>query len=393
MDHSFPDGRAVAPRTLIGRYELGSRLGQGGMGEVRAGRDLRLHRDVAVKVLRPEMAAQPFVRERFDVEARAAASLVHPHVVAVFDSGEDAGLPFLVMERLDGRTLANAIDEGPMEPDAVRRLGIQVLDALTAAHATGLIHRDIKPANVLAAGPGNWKVGDFGIAKSVEVTDPGLTSTGMIVGTPAYLSPERLAGGLATTRSDLYAVGVIMYEALIGRRGHGSAGSQVTYGAPLPHLDHVRPGLPTDLVAIVSRATSPDPAARFNSAHEMAAQLRDGTSSSATTPTRALPHDGGEATEVLPRPVTRPGLVRPVGRSMDQRRSLFVALAAGIVLVALIVSFSLGGHKKASTPTPSTSPTSTPVSATTVPVGGQAASTLPGPLAKALQRLQQSVQP
>jgi serine/threonine protein kinase len=143
---------------LAGRYELGDRLGRGAIGEVRAGRDLRLQREVAVKLLHPEVAAQPSARERFEAEARAAASVVHPNVVAVFDRGEQVGIPFLVMERLSGRTLADAIDEGPMDPATVRQLGVQVLDGLTAAHRAGLIHRDIKPANVLSAGPGTWKV-------------------------------------------------------------------------------------------------------------------------------------------------------------------------------------------------------------------------------------------
>ena len=135
MEGPLRDVLPVTPVTLAGRYELGESLGRGGMGEVRTGRDLRLRREVAVKLLRPEMAIQPLVRERFEIEARAAATLVHPHVVAVFDSGEDTGIPYLVMERLSGRTLADAIDEGPMEPDAVVQIGLQILDALSAAHA------------------------------------------------------------------------------------------------------------------------------------------------------------------------------------------------------------------------------------------------------------------
>src|ERR1700730_3693546 len=174
-----------------GRYEVAEVIGTGGMGEVRAGRDLRLGRDVAIKLLRADMASQPAIRERFEHEARLAARLLHPHVVAVFDSGEEAGVPYLVMERLSGRTLADEIASGPLDCEVVRVIGIQILDALDAAHTANLVHRDVKPGNVLVATPGSWKVGDFGIAKSLEASDPSLTVLGMIIGTPAYLAPER----------------------------------------------------------------------------------------------------------------------------------------------------------------------------------------------------------
>ena len=210
--------RRATSRTLCGRYVLGETLGRGGMGEVRAGQDLRLQREVAVKLLHPDLAVQPLVCKRFEAEARSAARLVHPNVVAVFDSGHDRGVPFLVMERLPGRTLADAIDEGPMDPCSVRRMATQVLDALAAAHGAGLIHRDIKPANILVAGPDDWKVADFGIAKGVSTIDPALTATGLVIGTPAYLPPERLAGGQATPSGDLYALGIVLHEALIGDR-------------------------------------------------------------------------------------------------------------------------------------------------------------------------------
>lgn len=365
-----------SPVTLGGRYRLGECLGRGGMGEVRAGRDLRLERDVAVKLLRSEMASQPTVRQRFEVEARAAASLVHPHVVAVFDSGEESGVPFLVMERLDGRTLAEAIDDGPMEPGAVRQLGLQILSALGAAHAAGLIHRDIKPANVLAAGPGNWKVGDFGIAKSLEANDPALTSTGLIVGTPAYLAPERLAGGPATPSSDLYAVGVVLYEAAVGLRGRGSLSSLSAYGRPLPRLDQLRPDLPADLVAIVAKATASDPAARFGSAGEMAAWLRGqgvATSMAPTAATAAAAALAATAALASPAPTEMlagalagqlPGpILAPDAQLVSRRRALFAAVAAGVGLIIVALAISLGGRNTTSTATPTSSTTSTSTTA------------------------------
>jgi len=365
------------------------------MGEVRAGRDLRLHRKVAVKLLRGDMAAQPMVRERFEAEARSAARLVHPHVVAVFDSGEDAGTLFLVMERLVGRTLADAIEDGPMDPGAVRELGVQILDALAAAHAAGLIHRDIKPANVLSAGQGSWKVGDFGIAKSVEVADPALTSTGLIIGTPAYLAPERLAGGQATAGGDLYAVGVVLYEALTGRRSRDLAPPMSPYGQPLPPLDGLRPGLPPDLVAAVTKAMDPDPAARFGSAHEMAACLEARALDSAAPPAARGYRQTG-ATQILRAPMTPEPLGHRVGRSLRRLPRVGVTpagvvrvagvLIAGVALAA-IVAISLRGHQSTSTPATTTSQVA-PARPAGVPT------TLLAPLlSDALNRLEQAVKP
>ena len=173
-----------------------------------------------------------------------AARLVNPHIVAVFDAGEDGETAYLVMEELSGRTLADAIDEGPLDPEAVRSLGLQVLDGIDAAHLVGLVHRDIKPSNVLAAGPGSWKVGDFGIAKSIEVTDPSLTSTGLVIGTVAYLPPERLGGAAATPSGDLYAVGAVLYESLLGQRAKRKEGAPAALVPERPRIGEVRPGLP-----------------------------------------------------------------------------------------------------------------------------------------------------
>ena len=366
---------------LGGRYELGEPIGRGGMGEVRAGKDLRLHRDVAVKMLRPEIAADPLARQRFEAEARLAARLVHPHVVAVFDCGEDAGIPFLVMERLGGPTLADTIRVGPMDPDAVRTLGTEVLSALAAAHTAGLIHRDIKPTNVLAAGPGNWKLGDFGIAKSLEVTDPSLTSTGMIIGTPAYLAPERLAGGGATPGGDLYALGIVMYEALVGRTDH--LVRPAASGTARPPLDQVRPGLPPDLVAVVTRAMDPDPAVRYGSAADMAAGLGGQAPIAATAPTVAFLSPFADATEPLILPPTPEPVAGRLIRSLHKRRLWLGALVAGIVVVLAGLAISSGSRQPASNPTTSlptqsvTTTTSTTVAAAAATQPSQPPSTKP----------------
>lgn len=384
-------------------------LGRGGMGEVRAGHDQRLGRDVAVKVLRPDMAGDPAVRERFGHEARLAARLVHPHVVAVFDTGEHDGVPFLVMERLSGRTLADEIASGPLEAETVRAIGLQVLDALGAAHAAGLVHRDVKPGNVLAATPGNWKVGDFGIAKSIEVGDPGLTLAGLIVGTPAYLAPERLAGGPATVATDLYAAGAVLYEALTGRRpvDPAVAPAAMLTATPTP-LTVLRPDLPPGLAGAVAGAMERDPARRYTSAAQMAAAMR-ARQPPATAPTRTVAVPASMApTQSLSAPPTavRPAVAtearpaataaaRPTAAAVPtaaagprdtrlRRRPAVVGVAAVAVLVALVVAVALFARRD-NGPT-----TSSPVvQPTTTPEPGS----VPAPLDAALEHLRQSVQP
>jgi serine/threonine protein kinase len=263
-----------AGSTIAGRYAVGETLGRGGMGEVRAGRDVRLERDVAIKLLSPEVAARPKTRERFEAEARAAARLTHANVVLVYDSGEHDGVPFLVMERLPGRTLADELaEEGPLPPERLRALGIQVLDALSAAHRAGIVHRDVKPGNVLLAADGTVKVADFGIAKSVDGAD--LTTTGMLLGTPSYLSPEQLAGEPATPVSDVYSVGVMLYEALTGERPFRGR----TMLELLHSMHQTRPALPDDLAACDAlarahaRALAPRPEDRFPTAEEMRGEI------------------------------------------------------------------------------------------------------------------------
>ncbi|GAC1365256.1 MAG: serine/threonine-protein kinase [Actinomycetota bacterium] len=284
---------------IAGRYEVLGVLGLGGMGEVRAGRDQRLGRDVAIKLLRPDMAEHPAIRQRFRDEARSAARLVHPHVVAVFDTGEESGVPFLVMERLSGKTLVDEIAGGPLDCEVVRQVGLQMLDALDAAHSAGLVHRDVKPGNVMAASAGTWKLGDFGVAKSIEATEHNLTVSGLVVGTPAYLAPERLDGAAASVASDLYALGVVLYEALTGRRPFEADAPQ---DAPLSldprALGELRPQVPPALGAAVMRAIERDPARRFPTASAMAAALR-----AAEHPVSA-PH-----TVVLPGEAATPTLV------------------------------------------------------------------------------------
>lgn len=379
--------------TLANRYELVEVVGRGGMGEVWAARDLRLGRNVAVKLLSAHMASEAGVRERFEAEARSAARLSHPNVVQVFDSGEHDGIPYLVMELLPGRTLADEIAVGSLDPETVRRIGTEVLGALEASHAAGILHRDIKPGNVLLAADGRAKVGDFGIAKSTEGLN--LTSTGMIVGTAAYLAPERVAGQPATPQSDLYAVGVVLYEALSGRKPFQADTPLGLMRAVDAHqaipLADARPGLEPSLVAAVERAMAKDPRRRFSSAAAMAAALA-GDDMNTASGTATVANAVASSTEVLSVPTARqPAEVgRPAMASMATtvgdrlRRSPGTALAAILVAVFVVVAaIAIRSGDSAQTPSAVTSPTSQPAP------GGS----LPEPLDRAIKSLEDAVRP
>ena len=383
---------AAIEMVLAGRYRLGPLLGRGGMAEVYEAMDERLARPVAVKVLIPEFAAQPGMRDRFEAEARSAARLAHPSVVAVFDSGEDDGTPFIVMERLPGETLADRMGAGPLEVEWLRGMARDVLGALGAAHAAGMVHRDVKPANILIAADGRAKVADFGIAKALEEAPSDLTGANQLLGTPAYLAPERLDGHSATSRSDLYAFGVVLYEALAGVRAFpGTTPLSVAYAIhnadPVP-LGQARPALAADLVTAVERAMHRDPAVRFATAAEMAAALEadsaagraaaDSTvamaspSSPTATVVMPLPADAGTASSdeatARPKPFWARGLFGGLMARFGRRTRLIALLIAGLVLVG-VVALAAGG-KDAGGPsggdvTPTT--TASPQAPTTLP--------------------------
>lgn len=291
-------------RVIAGRYTVGSVLGTGGMSVVHDGFDQRLMRPVAIKQLTPQMAERDDVRSRFETEARWAARLQHPHAVAVYDTGEDAGMPFLVMERLPGETLGDRIAQGPVDPEWLRRVAIEVLGALQAAHDCRIVHRDIKPGNILLTASGHAKVADFGIAKSLglDADRLDLTHTGQLIGTPSYLAPERLDGAPAEVQSDIYSLGVVMYEALTGRKPFTgpdalAAAYAIKHSDVVP-LAELRPDAPSDLVSVVERAMAREPDARFATARDMAASLRGRLGASAGT--AAVGNVGAiEGTQVL----------------------------------------------------------------------------------------------
>ena len=246
------------------------------MATIYRARDAQLERDVAVKLLRPEFGKDPDFLARFRDEARAAASLNHPNITAVFDFGEDASGPYIVMELVDGQDLGAILrDNGPLAPRQAARVSVEVAKALHAAHVRGIVHRDVKPSNILVGRDGRVKVADFGIARAL--TESQLTLPGVTMGSVHYFSPEQARGEPATVASDIYALGIVLFESLTGQRpfsGDGAAAvalARLTTTPPRPSA--LRPGVPAPLDTIVQRAMALEPAARYATAAAMASAL------------------------------------------------------------------------------------------------------------------------
>jgi len=262
--------------TLGGRYRLLELLGQGGMATIYRANDAQLGRDVAVKLLRPQYGRDPDFLARFRDEARSVAQLSHPNIVAVFDYGEDTSGPYIVMELVEGEDLASIVrDTGPLPPRQAARIAAEIARALHAAHGRGIVHRDVKPSNVLVSRDGRVKVADFGIARALAESQ--LTLPGTTLGSVHYFSPEQARGEPATAASDVYALGIVLFECLTGQRpfsGDGAAAvAMARLQGPPPRPSDVRSSVPPALDAIVARAMAPDPAARFASAASMASAL------------------------------------------------------------------------------------------------------------------------
>lgn len=267
-----------------GRYELGELIGYGGMAEVHRGRDIRLGREVAIKVLRADLARDPSFLNRFRREAQSAAGLNHPSIVSVYDTGEDIGAdgtaqPFIVMEFVEGRTLRDILkSEGRLPPSRVMEIVADVAAALDFSHRAGLVHRDVKPANVMITPTGAVKVMDFGIARAVADSSATVTQTANVIGTAQYLSPEQARGETVDARSDVYSTGCLMYELLTGVPPfQGDSPVAVAYqhvreNAPAPSSRV--PDLPAAVDSIVMKALAKNPLNRYQSAGEMRADLQ-----------------------------------------------------------------------------------------------------------------------
>ena len=293
-------------RRLGDRYELGEVIGRGGMAEVFEGKDMRLGRRVAVKILRPDLARDPSFQARFRREAQSAASLNHPNVVAVYDTGEDVLadaegatgeiVPYIVMEYVDGMTLRQLMASGRrLLPERALEIASGTLAALDYSHRHGIVHRDIKPANVMLTRGGDVKVMDFGIAR---VAGSDMTGTGTLLGTFGYMAPEYIKTGVPDPRSDLFAVGVMLYEALAGHRPfEGDTTATILYRLvneePAPLAASELRGVSPQTGALLAKALAKDPAHRFQTAGDLARALRDAKSPAwaglpGVQPTRAM---------------------------------------------------------------------------------------------------------
>jgi serine/threonine protein kinase len=268
-------------------FEVVQKVGAGGMGDVYRARDRRLNRDVAIKVLSRDAASDPERLTRFREEAKAISALNHPNVLTLHEIGQVKHGPYIVTELVKGRTVRDMLSEGPLSPAQALEIATQTALGLAAAHNANIIHRDVKPENLMVTPSGNVKILDFGLAKLSETPDgsgggrksPSLTLPGGVVGTPAYMSPEQLHGLRPDSRSDIYALGTVLYEMLTGthpfRRSTVAATLRAILEETPPSLRSLGPGIPHQLPSIIERATAKDPDARFRSAEDLAHALRD----------------------------------------------------------------------------------------------------------------------
>ncbi|MCX4408511.1 protein kinase [Streptomyces sp. NPDC059837] len=383
-----------------GRYRLTHRLGRGGMAEVFAAEDVRLGRTVAVKLLRSDLAEDPVSKARFTREAQSVAGLNHHAVVAVYDSGEDVVghgvVPYIVMELVEGRTIRDLLinAEAP-GPEQALIIVSGVLEALAYSHQHGIVHRDIKPANVIITNTGAVKVMDFGIARALHGAQSTMTQTGMVMGTPQYLSPEQALGKAVDHRSDLYATGCLLYELLALRPPFtGETPLSVVYqhvqDIPVPPSE-VAAGAPPELDGLVMRSLAKEPDDRFQTAEEMRGLVQYGlqmlydqgghtgtwntgpvavheglhTPASGFAGTTALPHPGDSGTTQIPAPMIPPygsggddGGFEGHGNHGSGRGKLWILAVLAVIAIAAGVAIAL--HRTADTGGSGTSTTKSP---------------------------------
>ena len=289
---------AMIGTVLSGRYRLEAKLGSGGMSTVYLARDQTLDRQVAVKVMHREMSEQADQLERFRQEARSVAKLSHPNVVSVIDAGEDGGHPYIVFEYVEGETLKQRINrDGALAPQEAIAYAIEIARGLSMAHARNMVHRDIKPQNILIDAEGRAKLTDFGISRQLE--QDGMTATGRVLGTTDYVAPEQAMGRKVDPRTDIYSLGVVLYEMLVGQVPF-SADSQVGVAMKhvneeLPDVQRRRPEVSAAVALVVERSTAKDPNERYQQVGEMI----DDLSTALEVEAARAGSTTGEATSVL----------------------------------------------------------------------------------------------
>lgn len=354
------------PQRMLGeRYTVGEVIGRGGMAEVHEGKDLRLGRRVAIKILRPDLAKDPVFQARFRREAQSAAALNHPNIVAVYDTGEDVltsegqpdvVVPYIVMEHVDGMTLRQLLASGRrLLPERALEIAAGVLSALDYAHRHGIVHRDIKPGNVMLTRTGDVKVMDFGIARAVNEAGQSMTATSTVMGTAQYLSPEQARGEIVDARSDLYSTGVLLYELLTGKPPFtGDSAVAIAYqhvsemAAPPSDVD---PGVSPEIDAVVMHSLAKRADDRYQSAAEFRTDVERVIAGAPAT--AAVPMVTGEATRQMPtvssgtprRSIyddSRPRRPRP-GRSTAFWIISLLAVGAAVVGALLVGRFVFGG--------------------------------------------------
>lgn len=361
------------PTLIHDRFQIDSLIARGGMATVFKGTDLTLGRTVAIKILSEDLAQDPSFVTRFRLEAQAAASLTHPNIVAVYDTGSDGETHYIVMEYLEGRTLHQILNEdGTVPPEEVASIGADVAQALAEAHEKGIVHRDVKPGNIMISRNGTAKVMDFGIAKAA--TGGNLTQVGSILGTIAYLSPEQARGEKVDGRSDIYALGALLYQMLTGSLAlKGDTYVEMVHKlnneVPAPPSE-INPGVPRKMDAAVMRSMAKDPKDRYQTGTEMAADLLDsihderaegtsayvpfqaGTDKTAVAP--VVPARREDATRVIPAAAPVRRQVPPPGRNMGKT---LIGVAAIIALLAIaFVMFTSMDNTRTLDPEPTPTP-------------------------------------
>ena len=350
--------------STIGRYQIKRELGRGGMATVYLAFDPRFDREVAIKVLPREFLHDAVFRARFEREAKLIAALEDPAIVPVYDFGEEAGQPYLVMRYMAGGSLSDRLQRGPLSLGEATDLLARIASALDKAHRSGVVHRDLKPANILFDRDGNPYIADFGIAKLLE-SSASFTSTG-VIGTPAYMSPEQVEGERTLDgRSDVYALGIIVYELLAGKPPYDAdtpmSVALMHLRLPVPHVHKAVPGLPAAVDQVVATALAKDREQRYPTAGALAAAM-SGAADSSLPPTRlAPPPQRAESRPPLPPPPVRlsseSGSQGPSGPSPSARRfrwtAPLLALVGALAVVVVLILITLdGGGSGQVTPTP-----------------------------------------